>query len=175
MGRRRSINGKRPAEGQYINLPYAMLKSPAWRSLSGVAIKLWCELHTRFNGGNNGQIHLSMNEAAEVLGLGKATVQRAFDDLQAKGFLVLEREGNWYHRRAHEWRLTTKPMHVRNGKKIATQDWRSWQPEKTKRGSETDPSASSVVPFENPKPRYGSKSEPVRAQKQHSLGSETEH
>ncbi|WP_371813871.1 MarR family transcriptional regulator [Ruegeria sp. HKCCA5014] len=138
-------------------------------------MKLWLELHTRFNGGNNVKVFLSMNEAAEILGLGKATVQRAFEDLQDKGFLVLEQEGDWYHRRAHEWRLTTKATQTRSGNKSATNDWRLWRPKKTKRGSETDPSASSVVPFENPKTSHGSKSEPVRSVSRRSVGSETEH
>ncbi len=175
MSRRRSPKGKRSDEGQFVYLPYAMIKSPAWRALSGPAVKLWLELHTRFNGGNNGKVFLSMNEAAGILEIGKATVQRAFEDLQDKGFVVLEQEGNWYHRRAHEWRLTTKAMQTRSGKKAATHDWRFWQPQKTKRGSETDPSASSVVPFENPKTSHGSKSEPVRPVSLRSFGSDLEH
>ena len=141
--------GKRSEEGQYINLPYAMLKSPAWRSLSGSALKVWCELHARFSGGNNGRIHLSMNEAAQVLGMGKATVQRAFVELEVKGFVVLEVPGDWYARRAHDWRLTTKPTQVSKGSKgskAATNEWRDWRPHKTKRGSDTDPSAIRMVP-----------------------------
>lgn len=175
MSRRRSPKGKRSDDGQYVPLPYAMIKSPAWRALSGPAVKLWLELHTRFNGSNNGKLFLSMNEAAETLGLGKATVQRAFVDLQYKGFLVLEQEGNWYNRRAHEWRLTTKATQIRSGTKAPTNDWRFWKPEKTKRGSETGPSASSVVPFEDPKTSHGSKSEPVRPVSLRSFGSESEH
>ncbi|CUJ99546.1 hypothetical protein RUE5091_02057 [Ruegeria denitrificans] len=62
MSRRRSPNGKRSDEGQYVPMSYAMIKSPAWRALSGPAVKLWLELHTRFNGGNNGKVFLSMNE-----------------------------------------------------------------------------------------------------------------
>ncbi len=147
---------KRKSEGQYVPLPYAQLKSPAWRSLSGPAVKLWLELHTRYNGGNNGRLTLSYAEAGEVLGMGKATVQRAYDELVAHGFLALETEGNWYHRRAHEWRLTTKPMQTPRGKQMASNEWARWRSEKTERGSETEPSASSVVPFENRKPRHGS-------------------
>ncbi len=132
MNRRRSPNGRRSDEGQYVLLPYAMIKFSAWRALSGPAVKLWLELHTRYNGGNNGKVFLSMNEAEESLGLGKATVQRAFDDLQDKGFLVLEQEGDWYHRRAHEWRSTTNATQTQSRKKAATNDWRFWQPEKNK-------------------------------------------
>jgi hypothetical protein len=105
MGRQGSNKGKRPLEGQYVPLPYAVLKSAAWRSLSGAAVKVFLELHTRFNGGNNGRLHLSMNEAAQILKLGKATIQLAFAELQDKGFIVLTTPGAWYHRHAHEWRL----------------------------------------------------------------------
>ncbi len=175
MGKRTKSKGKRSHDGQYVNLHYAMLKSPAWRSLSGNAVRLWFELHTRFNGSNNGKVFLSLNEAAEILGLGKATVQRAYKELQDKGFLALEQEGNWYNRRAHEWRLTTKPVQTRSGNQIATNDWRHWRPQKTKRGSNTDPSASSLVPFENPKTFPGSETEPVRPESRKSFGSDTEH
>ena len=147
---------KKREEGQYVPLPYSQLRSPAWRDLSGPAVKLWLELHTRFHGGNNGHLTLSYAEAGEILGMGKATVQRAYDELVEHGFLALEKKGNWYNRRAHEWRLTTKPVQTPKGKVSATQDWHRWQPQKTKRGSEMGPSALSVVPFENPKGRYGS-------------------
>lgn len=121
-------NGKRSDVGQYVPLPYAQLKSDSWRSLSGAAVKLWLELHTRYNGGNNGSLHLSMNEAAHILGLGKATVKRAFNELEEKGFLALEVRGNWYSRKAHEWRLTTKPTQTHKEKRPATMDWRCWKP-----------------------------------------------
>ncbi|SPH24401.1 hypothetical protein DEA8626_03453 [Defluviimonas aquaemixtae] len=167
--------GKRPEEGQYVPLPYSLLKSPAWRSLSGAAIKVFLELHTRFNGGNNGKIHMSMNEAADVLGLGKATVQRAFVELQEKGFIALTASGSWYHRKAHDWRLTTKPMHTVVGKQVAINDWRSWQPAKTKRGSESDPSLSQMVPSRNPGNGIGSKPEPVSGKPVNGFGSGMEH
>ena len=167
-----ATKGKSGDGDQYVNMPYAMLKTPAWRSLSGAAIKVWFELHTRFHGGNNGKLTLSMNEGAEALGLGKATITRAYEELVEKGFLALEREGNWYHRRAHEWRLTTKPMQRARSKETPTLNYKFWRPEKTDRGSETEPSGSSVVPFENRKPVHGSKSEPVSAKTGTSLGSE---
>ena len=149
-------SNKRKGEGQYAPLPYGLLKSEAWRSLSGPALKVFLELHTRFNGSNNGKLVLSYSEASYTLHMGRASVRRAFEDLVEKGFVVLEKEGNWYHRRAHEWRLTTKPMHRAKSKEPATNDWRSWRPKKTEHGTETDPSASSVVSFEYRKASHGS-------------------
>lgn len=140
---------KRKSEGQYVPLPYAQLKSDAWRSLSGSAVRLWLELHTRYNGGNNGKLILSFAEAGEVLGLGKATVQRAYAELTDKGFLALEQNGNFYNRRAHLWRLTTKPMQTPKGKVIATQDWHNYRRPKQKRGSGSEPSHLALVSSEN--------------------------
>lgn len=166
---------KKTGEGQYAPLPYAMLKSDAWRHLSGAAVKVLLELHTRFNGSNNGKLRLSYAEAAEALGMGKATVQRAFRDLQDKGFLVLVREGNWYHRQAHEWRLTIRPVQLAKGKQVPTHDWRSWYPEKTERGSETEQKRGAVVPFQNPSKISGSEMEPVSDFSTVGHGSGTEH
>lgn len=89
MARQGGRKGKRSLEGQYVPLPYAQLKSLAWRSLNGAAVKVWLELHTRYNGGNNGNVRLSMNEAVAALGISKGTAQRAFRELQNKGFIVL--------------------------------------------------------------------------------------
>ena len=61
------------------------------------------------------------------------------------------------------------------GRETATNDWRQWQPPKTEHGSETEPSASLVVPFENPKRVLGSELEPVRAIFGTFFGSETGH
>lgn len=160
MARRGS---KKSGEGQYAPLPYGMLKSEAWRHLSGAAVKVFLELHTRFNGSNNGTLRLSYAEAAEALGMGKATVQRAFRDLQDKGFLVLTREGNWYHRQAHEWRLTCKPMQMVKGREPPTDDWRKWRTIKTEHGSDLKQGRGRMVPFENPSGVRGSIPKPVRA------------
>ena len=173
MSRQGRNKGKR-SDGQYAPLPYAVLKSAAWRSLSGAAVKVFLELHTRYNGGNNGNVRLSMNEAANALGIGKATVQRAFQELEAKGFIVLTTPGNWYHRRAHEWRLTHKPMQTAKGKQTATNDWKNWS-EKTEHGSDTDPSPLCLVPRQNPRPVHGSATEPVRAISGQRFGSGMEH
>ncbi|MCY1127696.1 helix-turn-helix domain-containing protein [Frigidibacter sp. RF13] len=151
-----------------------MLKSEAWRSLSGAAVKLFLELHTRYNGGNNGKVRLSLNEATEALGLGKATIHRAYHELQGKGFIVLQTAGNWYGRQAHEWQLTTKALETGKGSVAPTNDWRSWS-HKTERGSNTDPSRPGMGPPQNRRPFTGSATEPVNAVLARGLGSGMEH
>jgi hypothetical protein len=157
-GRRVSVKGRSEGDDQYINMPYNTLHSPAWRSLRGSAVKVWLELRTRFHGGNNGQLILSYEEAASLLGLGKSTVKRALDELQDKGFIVRVREGRWYGRLASEWAVTDKGVDGQG----ATRAWQQWRPPsvpirhaKTESGPNTAPSATTTVPPEYRRGRHG--------------------
>jgi hypothetical protein len=144
--RRPNATGRNDQFGQYIKLSYDTIRSAAFRNLSGAALKVWCEMRTRFHGTNNGQIGFSLKHGAKTLGLGKATVKRALDELKAKGFIVLTKQGRWYGRQASLWRLTD----ISVDGAAATRDWKNWQPvPKTKVGSKLGPSASATVSFQN--------------------------
>jgi Fic family protein len=86
----------RATGGQYFNVDFPMAHSDAWRSLSGAAAKVWVELRTRYHGNNNGQLRLSLEDGARVLGLGKSTARRALLELEAKGFIRKTRQGQFY-------------------------------------------------------------------------------
>ena len=163
LGRPVDQKGRSKGEGQYALLPYALLHSMAWRSLSGQAVKVFLELRTRFHGANNGQLILSLDEAARLLGLGKATVQRALVELQDKGFVICTRKGQWYGRLASTWATTDKPVDGSS----AVQSWKTWRapptPKETEVGSRTDPSAHTTGPLQNRRHSHGSATEPVRA------------
>ena len=146
------------AEGQYVPLPYSMLKSPAWRSLSGNATKVWLEIRRRFNGGNNGRLSLSLNEGSHLLGIDKATVFRALTELEEKGFLEMTERGQWYGHKATLWRTIDKPC---DGNR-ATREWEKWRPKKQSLGSLMDPSTKLTGPPQNPVTYFGSDSAPVR-------------
>ena len=69
-----------------------MMEAPAWRALSPVAQALYPWLKLEWRGpqaNNNGNIQLSVRQAAERLGVGVNTAARAFHELQAKGFIVV--------------------------------------------------------------------------------------
>jgi hypothetical protein len=124
-GKRRSnATGRNEGVEQYFPLVHVMARSPAWRSLSGPAIKVFCELRCRYNGSNNGDLSLSLDEATRLLHIGKATAKRAFEELSEKGFLVLTHRGRWCGRMAATWRVTDR---VHNGQP-ATRDWQRWTP-----------------------------------------------
>ncbi len=123
--RRRKVNatGRNETE-QFVLIPYTMVRHPAWRSLGGAAVKVWFELRSRFNGRNNGDLSLSVDEGARLLGMSKTTVWRAFKELETKGFIKMTRRGQWYGRMATTWAVTDRP-HQGNR---ATRDWKNWRP-----------------------------------------------
>jgi hypothetical protein len=122
--RRYNATGREKNGEQFFPISYLMAHSAAFRSLSGPALKVWIELRTRYNGGNNGHLSLSLEEAARLLGVGKATAHRAFLELQNKGFIVMTQRGQYRGRRATTWRVTDRDF---NGQQ-PTHDWKRWQP-----------------------------------------------
>ena len=123
--RKARVNQKgRNKHEQFVPLPYPMVRSEAWLSLKPASIKVYVELRSKFNGGNNGELSLSYALARNTLHLGNSTIEKAFDELEEKGFIVLTEEGHWYGRKAAEWRVTDRPYKG----SPATNDWRRWKP-----------------------------------------------
>lgn len=125
-GRGVDQRGDSKREGQFFKLFYIMAHSSAFRSLSGGSLKVLVELRCRFNGGNNGKVFLSYQEAADILGMSKSTAARAFSELEEKGFIRKARPGHFYGRRATEWILTDCPHEGHP----ATRDWQAWRPKR---------------------------------------------
>ncbi len=85
----------RPTE-HWTKMLRKTMEEPAWRALSSTAQALypWLKLEWRgTNANNNGNIGLSVRQAAARLGVTPDTASKAFHDLQAKGFLVLTKYG----------------------------------------------------------------------------------
>ncbi|MCE7999082.1 MAG: helix-turn-helix domain-containing protein [Rhodobiaceae bacterium] len=122
-GRRVNTKGRNENE-QYARLPYRMAQHPVFRGLSGNALKIWIELRCRYNGSNNGKLFLSLGEAAKLLGMGKSSADRAFKELEHRGFIVKTKQGYWYGRQATEWRTTD----VSCDGHLATRDWQHAKP-----------------------------------------------
>ena len=122
---RRRVNAKgRNDTEQYIPIPYTMARSIAFRSLSGPELKVWIELRSRFNGRNNGELSLSLDEGARLLSMSKTTVYRAFGGLEDKGFIVMTRRGKWYGRLATTWAVTDRGYKGYS----PTNAWKDWRP-----------------------------------------------
>lgn len=137
---RHNNKGRSKGIGQFIPISHSMARSmarsPAWRSLSGPAVKVFVELHSRYNGSNNGDLSLSFGDASRLLGLGKTTIKRAFDELSEKGFIRRMRKGHWYGRRAATWAVTDKTIDIPKHE-MATNDWKNWPSERIANAAET--------------------------------------
>ena len=100
---RKSDKTGRSEDNQYWTLSYSFAKSDAFHQLPGPALKVFMELRARYNGGNNGKITLSLDEASRLLGLSKTTAKRAFKTLEDRGFIKHRVKGKWFGRKASEW------------------------------------------------------------------------
>ena len=129
-----SVNRKRndPAQ-RYVSLRYWLLRSPAWKSLPGMARALYIEIVERYNGRNNGQIPYSVREGCEALHISKSTSKQLLDFLQDRGFIVRTKKGAFSMkavRDASEWRLTEYDADHMPGMmaRHATKDFMRWTP-----------------------------------------------
>ncbi len=123
--KRSNVNakGRNSGEGQYMTLSYNMVRSEAFRSLSGTAVKVWIEIRSSYNSKNNGKLFLSLTDAARRLSISKSTASRAFKELEEKGFLKLTRKGFFTGRQASEYISTDLSF---NGQ-LKTNDWKQWR------------------------------------------------
>ncbi len=79
-------------DGHFTMMVRSVMESPAWRALSPVAQALYPWLRLEWHGAkanNNGKIRFSVRQAAQAMGVARATAAKGFHDLQAKGFLVI--------------------------------------------------------------------------------------
>ncbi len=155
--RRSNAKGRTRSEGRYVLLEYDMVTTPAFRSLSGTALKYYIELRSRWNGlkggaSNNGKLHLSVDSAAPLLGMSKSTAHRAQKELVEKGFLKSIRDANFYQSRAAEFALTDRGWQDEYGTSLPGKDYRLWKPpEKQIIGTVTERKTTSTVPRRNVK------------------------
>ena len=115
----------------FVPLFHHIMRTPAWIALSVYSKALYPEVKRRAGvmGSKNGAFSLSVREASEYLGCDKNTASKAFDDLQAKGFVVpvqigyLGVEGVG---KATIWRVTELGI---PGKSPPSNDFNRWKPD----------------------------------------------
>lgn len=114
----------------FVQLFVWLLRSEAWLSLTPQARAVYVELHSWYNGSNNGRIGLSVRRAAQRCRVAKDTAARAFDELIDRGFIECTSKGAFSLkvRHASEWRLT----HINCDKTGRTKDaaFMKWRQEK---------------------------------------------
>ena len=112
----------------HIRLHRGVTGSAAWKSLSCEARALLIEIWALHNGVNNGRIGYSHRQARLALRIGNVKVQRAFQELQDKGFIVAHHKGHFDWKvvagagRASEWEITAEPCDGKSPSKL----YRNW-------------------------------------------------
>lgn len=107
-GRGQDQRGRSRKGERFVKLDHWLLKTPAWQALGPVARAIYVELAQRYNGFNNGEIALSVRDAARLVHVAKDTASKAFRELEDKGFVIRVVCGsfNWKLRHATTWELT---------------------------------------------------------------------
>lgn len=134
MARRPNKTGRDPIN-HYVPLDRSFLETPAWRALSSAGKAVYPFVVLEWHGpnfNNNGKIRLSVRQAATCAGIGPDTAARAFQDLQAKGFLVVTQKsclGLHGEARGPSFEITEKPMPGAD-RKTARRLFAAWEPGK---------------------------------------------
>jgi hypothetical protein len=131
-----------------VRLYHWLLRTPAWKSLSGNQRAIYIEIAERYAGvgSNNGRIPYSVRDAAESLRIGKSTAARDIGILQERGFIVPTKKGAFSLKVSHatEWRLTEFPCDVTH--QLPTKEFGRWAP----KIQNTVPPQNSTVPVAGP-------------------------
>jgi hypothetical protein len=106
MPKRRRMNKR--LDAPHVRLYGWLLNSPAYLSLSCPARAVLVEVTRLYNGRNNGQIGLSVRRASDRCNIARGTAQRAFAELQERGFIDCMTKGAFSRKALHasEWRMT---------------------------------------------------------------------
>lgn len=128
--------GRRKGKERFLKLEHWFLRSRAWRALSPAAKAVYIEIAQRYNGSNNGEISLSVREAARLVHISKNTAGHIFYELEAHGFIRRNVCGsfNYKLRHATTWILTAYDL---DGKP-ATKDFMRWYPQKLEAGPNSE-------------------------------------
>jgi hypothetical protein len=86
MPKRRRLNKR--LDAPHVRLYRWMLDSPAYLSLTCPARAVLIEIARGHDGTNNGRLGLSIRRASERCRIARGTAQRAFAELQERGFIA---------------------------------------------------------------------------------------
>lgn len=95
MGRKLDQKGRSKNDAPHVRLYHSLMSTAAWQHASLGARCLLLELVRRWNGGNNGEIFLSVREAADLLQVHRNTVVRLFHELDQLGFTAITSIGHF--------------------------------------------------------------------------------
>lgn len=80
--------------GNYIPLPYDVLRSPAFAALPAHAIKLLCDFLAQYNGKNNGDFQAVFSLMQKRGWASRDTLAKAIKALEEAGWIIRSRQGH---------------------------------------------------------------------------------
>lgn len=126
---------KKTPDDYFVQLYKTFLQEPAWRSLPMGARVLYIAVKSYYNGTNNGELFMSVRDAAALIGCTPRSAHRWFQELTDKGFLrrtgggSLGADGKG---EAQCWRLTEIGHRNHNIVYQPSREYKEWTPtEKT--------------------------------------------
>lgn len=124
--KRHDRTGRTVGDPKHVRLYRYMLNSEAWQALSLGARCLLIVFYDLYNGHNNGELFLSVREAARRLRVAPNTAARLLLDLQTKGFIRPNIKGgfDWKVRHATSWILTEFEF----AGQLASKGFMRWRP-----------------------------------------------
>lgn len=107
-GKRADRTGRSAGETRHVRLYHWLTSSAAWRSLGPTSRAVLVELYTLYTGTNNGELFLSVREAAKRVCVGKTAAAASLRELVSKGFIRPRQQGafSWKAGIATSWVLT---------------------------------------------------------------------
>lgn len=155
---------------KHVRIFRRQMQSPAWKQLSGSAVKTLLAIADLENGQNNGEIYFSDRHGAEMTGLSRNTVRRSIDELLELGFIYRTEQGSFGRKVRHAaiYGITWQAGPAGTPWKAPSHDYDNWKPEGsngnsraqilTETGSKSEPSVETF-------PNVGSNSEPLEMEK----------
>jgi len=124
-GRKADKTGRSNGDSRHVRLHHWLLQTAAYRSLSPAARSLLVELYALYNGENNGDLFLSVREAAARINVSPPTASRSFTEMKERGFIRENKPGSFHLkiRHATSWVLTE----YGHGGQLATKDFTRWE------------------------------------------------
>lgn len=124
--RKRRASGPDDWTERHVRIHHWVMKSAAWKDLRPTARAMLVHLYSLFNGVNNGELFLSVRDAALGVNVTPNTALKALKELEAHGFIRAALRGAFTlkHRHATTWVLTEFGY----ANQIPTKDFMRWQP-----------------------------------------------
>jgi len=120
MAGKRKYGHRNKVSGQFLAMPHAVLLSPDFVGLSGLAVKLLVQVASKYNGKNNGGLSATFSDLSVMGWTSKSTLARKLRELEDAGFLMKTRNGYFKNpgARCDLYAITWQPIDECPGKDL---------------------------------------------------------